>query len=259
MITKKTPAEIEVLKQGGAILAGVLHEMAKAAKPGMSTLDLDDIAQTLADERGVEAVLLGYHPGFAPFPYPAATCISVNNVVQHGIPKEDVVLEEGDIVNLDMSIGYEGMVVDSGITVGVGEIDAESQKLIDVTRKARAVGIKAAQPGNHIGDISHAIQMFVESKGFSVVRDLCGHGVGYAIHEEPNIPNFGKAGTGPLIEVGHVYAIEPIVNVGKPDVLFDDKGDGYTVYTKDGSFSAQFEHTVAITAGGPVILTERSK
>lgn len=255
MITKKSPEEIEILKEAGTILAGILIAMGKAAKPGMSTLDLDDIAQTLAEEKGVEPMLLGYHPSFAPFPFPAATCISVNDVVQHGIPREDTVLEEGDVVNLDMSIGYKGMVVDSGITVGVGQIDKLAQKLLDVTREARAIGIKAAKPGNHIGDIGHAIQTFVESKGFSVVRDLCGHGVGYEVHEEPTIPNFGKPGQGPKIEVGHVYAIEPIVNIGKPEVVFDDEGDGYTVYTVDGSLSAQFEHTVAITEGGPVILT----
>lgn len=255
MITKKTAAEIEVLRQAGGILGRILKEVSKSAVPGMSTLDLDDLAQTLAEQYGVEPVLLGYHPTFAPVPYPAATCISVNNVVQHGIPKPDVVLEEGDIVNIDMSIGLQGMIVDSGITVPVGQIDKEAQKLIDVTREARAIGIKQAVPGNHIGDISHAIQTFVESKGFSVVEDLCGHGVGYSVHEEPTIPNFGRPGTGPKIEVGHVYAIEPIVNVGKKDVLFDDEGDGYTVYTKDGSWSAQFEHTVAITENGPEILT----
>lgn len=255
MISKKTTEEIEILKTAGGILGRMLKELGRAAKPGMSTLDLDDLAQTLAEKYEVEPVLLGYHPSFAPTPYPAATCISVNNVVQHGVPKEDVVLQDGDIVNIDMSIGYQGMIVDSGITVPVGEIEGEAQKLIDVTREARAIGIKQAVAGNHIGDISHAIQTFVESKGFSVVEDLCGHGVGYSVHEEPNIPNFGQAGKGPKIEVGHVYAIEPIVNVGKKDVLFDDEGDGYTVYTKDGSWSAQFEHTVAITKNGPLILT----
>lgn len=256
MISKKTPEEIEILKTGGGILGRMLKELGRAATPGTSTLDLDDLAQVLAKKNNVEPVLLGYHPTFAPRPYPAATCISVNNVVQHGVPKEDVILEEGDIVNIDMSIGHKGLVVDSGITVAVGKVDKEAQKLIDVTREARALGIKQAVAGNHIGDISHAIQTFVESKGFSVVEDLCGHGVGYSVHEEPNIPNFGRPGTGPKIEVGHVYAIEPIVNVGKKDVLFDDEGDGYSVWTKDGSWSAQFEHTVAIMENGPLILTD---
>lgn len=256
MITKKTPEEIEVLKEAGGILAKILKEIAKEAVPGVTTLSLDDRAMELAEEYGVEPILLGYHPDFADYPYPAAVCISVNNCVQHGIPSEAVVLKEGDTVNIDMSIALEGMVVDSGITVGVGKISPESTKLLAVTQEALAVGIKAAQPGGHIGDISEAVQKFVESRGFSVVEVLCGHGVGYEIHEEPTIPNFGKAGTGPKIEVGHVYAIEPIVNVGGPDVYFDDEGDGYSVYTNDGSWSAHFEHTVAITEAGPVILTK---
>lgn len=256
MIQKKTPEEIEVLKEAGSILARILKELAKEAVPGATTLAIDDRAMELVEEFDVEPILLGYHPGFAPRPYPAAVCVSVNNCVQHGIPSEEVMLEEGDVVNIDMSIGYEGMVVDSGITVGVGEIDEESKKLIAVTQEALAHGIKAAQPGGHIGDISAAVQNFVESRGFSVVEVLCGHGVGYEVHEEPNIPNFGKAGTGPKIEVGHVYAIEPIVNVGKPDVYFDDEGDGYSVYTADDSYSAHFEHSVAITKEGPVILTK---
>lgn len=256
MITKKTPEEIEVLKEAGAILARTLREIAAALKPGMTTLDVDDIAMELVEKYQVEPVLLGYHPTFADTPYPAAICVSVNDCVQHGVPSEDVVLKEGDVVNLDMSIAHKGMIVDSGITVGVGEISAESRKLLAVTEEALALGIKQAVPGNHIGDISHAIQTLVELRGFSIVEVLCGHGVGYAVHEEPTIPNFGKPGTGPKIEVGHVYAIEPIVNAGGADVFFDDEGDGYSVYTEDESWSAHFEHTVAITADGPVILTK---
>ncbi len=255
MITKKTPEEIEILKQAGSLLARLLKELAKEAVAGNSTLDIDDRAMELCEEWGVEPVLLGYHPSFADYPYPAAVCVSVNNCVQHGIPSPDVVLKDGDVVNIDMSIAYEGMIVDSGITVGVGEISAEARSLLATTQEALAIGIKAAKPGNRIGDISAAIQQFVESRGLSVVEVLCGHGVGYAVHEEPTIPNFGKAGTGPLIEVGHVYAIEPIVNIGSAEVYFDDEGDGYSVYTKDGSWSAHFEHSVAITEAGPVILT----
>ena len=257
MITKKTPAEIETLQAAGKILANILHTLGQAATPGATTLELDDMAMELAAAHNVETVLLGYHPSFADNPYPAATCISVNNCVQHGIPKDDVVLKEGDMVNIDMSIGYEGMVVDSGITVGVGEVTKDVQRLLAVTQEALAHGIKAAKPGNHIGDISHAIQTHVEKHGLSLVEVLCGHGVGYSVHEEPLIPNIGQPGTGPLIEVGHVYAIEPIVNIGQKDVYFDDAGDGYSVYTKDGSASAQFEHSVAITKDGPLILTIR--
>ena len=256
MITKKTTEEIEVLKKAGHILAKILRELAKEATSGTSTLAIDDRAMQLVEEFGVEPVLLGYHPTFADYPYPAAVCISVNNCVQHGIPSAEIILKEGDTVNIDMSIAYQGLIVDSGITVGVGEISDEARRLLAATQEALAHGVKAAKPGGHIGDISAAIQQFVESRGFSVVEVLCGHGVGYEIHEEPTIPNYGRAGTGPKIEVGHVYAIEPIVNIGKPDVYFDDDGDGYSVYTKDGSWSAHFEHTVAITEQGPVILTK---
>ena len=255
MITKKTPEEIETLKEAGGMLGRMLRELAAALKPGMTTLDIDDIAMELVEKYHVEPVLLGYHPTFAATPYPAAICVSVNDCVQHGIPSEDVVLKEGDVVNLDMSIGHKGLIVDSGITVGVGQISPEATKLLAVTEEALALGIKQAVPGNHIGDISHAIQTLVESRGFSIVEVLCGHGVGYAVHEDPTIPNFGKAGSGPKIEVGHVYAIEPIVNMGGADVFFDDDGDGYSVYTEDESWSAHFEHTVAITASGPMILT----
>lgn len=256
MIHKKTPEEIEVLAEAGAILARILRTVAKEAVPGASTLALDDRAMELVEEYEVEPILLGYHPGFAERPYPAAICTSVNDCVQHGIPSEEVVLTDGDVVNIDMSIAHRGLVVDSGITVGVGELSPEARKLLAVTEEALAHGIKAAKPGGRIGDISAAIQQFVEGRDHSVVEVLCGHGVGYEVHEEPTIPNFGRAGTGPKIEVGHVYAIEPIVNIGAPDVYFDDAGDGYSVYTKDGSWSAHFEHTVAITEAGPQILTK---
>lgn len=255
-ITIKTTEEIQTLKKGGKILAKILKELAALSRPGVSTKDIDDRAMELCEEYDVKPILLGYHPSFAPHPYPAAVCTSVNNTVQHGIPREDRVLKEGDIINLDMSIEYQGLVVDSGITVSVGKTDKQSQKLIDTTREALALGIKAARPGNHIGDISNAMQSLVEARGFSMVEALCGHGVGYAVHEEPQIPNVGQPGRGPKIEVGHVYAIEPIVNAGKKDVVFDDDGDGYSVYTADGSRSAHFEHTVAITEKGPEILTK---
>lgn len=256
MITKKSPEEIAKLRIAGGILAKMLKTLAKETVAGVSTLDLDDRAMELIEEYGVEAALLGYHPEFAATPFPAAICISVNDCVQHGIPSAELILKEGDVVNLDMSIGYEGMIVDSGLTVGVGVVRDVDRKLMAATQEALAHAIKAAKPGNHIGDISHVVETFIKSRGFSCVEVLCGHGVGYKIHEEPLIPNTGRAGDGPLIEVGHVYAIEPIVNVGGPDVWFDDAGDGYSVYTKDGSNSAHFEHTVVITEGGAEVLTK---
>lgn len=255
-ITKKSPEEIAILKEAGKILGTILRTLKKEAVVGATTLDIDDRAMQLVEEFGVEPVLLGYHPTFAPAPYPAAVCVSVNNCVQHGIPSEAIVLQAGDVVDIDMTIAYQGMVVDAGLTVGVGDVSDDARRLLTVTEEALAHGIKAAKPGNHIGDIGHAIQTFVESRGLSCVEVLCGHGVGYAVHEEPLIPNVGKPGTGPLIEVGHVYAIEPIVNLGKADVYFDDEGDGYSVYTKDGSLSAHFEHTVVITEDGAVIVTK---
>lgn len=256
MPTKKSKEEIEILSAGGKILARILRELGDYCTPGISTLDIDDKAMTLAEKYGVEPVLLGYHPDFAARPYPASICTSVNDTVQHGVPKEDELLKEGDIIDLDMSIGHKGLIVDSGITVPVGTIDTKSQKLIEVTREARKVGIEAAQPGNYTGDIGHAVETYVRKNGFSVVEVLCGHGVGYKVHEEPLVPNYGRPGTGTKIEVGHVYAIEPIVNIGGKEVVFDDDGDGYSVYTKDGSRSAHFEHTVAITEDGPLILTK---
>ncbi len=252
----KTPDEIERLRAGGKLLANILKALAEYVKPGISTEDINDYALKLAEDFGVEPVLLGYHPEFAEYPYPAALCTSVNNTVQHGIPRADEILKEGDIINLDMTIGYQGMIVDSGITIPVGTADAQSMKLIEVTREALAIGIKQAKAGNHIGDISHAVETFVRARGFSVVEALCGHGVGHAVHEDPQIPNFGKAGTGPLIKVGNVFAIEPIVNIGKKEVVFDDAGDGYSVFTVDGSRSAHFEHTVAVTERGPEIMTK---
>jgi len=252
----KTPDEIERLRAGGKLLANILKALAEYVKPGISTEDINDYALKLAEDVGVEPVLLGYHPEFAEYPYPAALCTSVNNTVQHGIPRADEILKEGDIINLDMTIGYQGMIVDSGITIPVGTADAQSMKLIEVTREALAIGIKQAKAGNHIGDISHAVETFVRARGFSVVEALCGHGVGHAVHEDPQIPNFGKAGTGPLIKVGNVFAIEPIVNIGKKEVVFDDAGDGYSVFTVDGSRSAHFEHTVAVTERGPEIMTK---
>jgi methionyl aminopeptidase len=256
MISKKTTAEIAVLHEAGALLATILHRLVAEAQPGVSTEHLNDVAMQLCEEYKVEPILYGYKPDFAPMPYPAAICTSVNDVVQHGIPLADEILETGDVINIDMSIAYKGMVVDSGVTVPVGAVDQKAIELMAVTKGALAAGIAAAKPGNHIGDISAAIQHYAEKRNMGVVHALCGHGVGYSLHEEPQIPNVGKAGTGPLIEVGHVYAIEPILNEGSPEVVFDDEGDGYSVYTADDSWSAHFEHTVVITPDGPVILTK---
>lgn len=256
MIRIKTPEDLDTIRAAGPVLAGILRALGEAAKPGVSTEDLDDLAQELMKKAGAEPVLLGYKPGFAPAPYPAAICTSVNDVVQHGIPSPIVILKQGDVINIDATIGYNGMIVDSGITVGVGKIDKKAEELLRITREALHVGIAEAKPGNHVGDIGYAISKFIKPYGFGVVDALCGHGVGYSVHEDPMIPNFGKKGSGDLIKPGMVFAIEPIVNEGSKEVDFDDDGDGYTVTTRDGSRSAHFEHTVIITEDGPEIVTE---
>lgn len=256
MIRLKTIADQEKIRVAGKVLSRILDELCKAAKPGVTTSDLNTLALERIQKEGAEPVLLGYKPSFAPSPYPAAICTSVNDVVQHGIPSENEVLELGDVINIDATIGFGGMIVDSGRTIGIGKIDKKSTELLRVTREALYVGIAEAKVGNHVGDIGYAISKFIKPYGFGVVEVLCGHGVGYAVHEDPMIPNFGKKRTGELIEAGMVFAIEPIVNIGSKDVEFDDEGDGYTVYSADGSRSAHFEHTVIITENGPEIVTE---
>ena len=253
-ITFKTDADIKLLRKGGKILATILDELEKEAIPGNTTLDIDDRAMELIEEYGVEPMILGYAAHFAPRPYPAATCVSVNDVVVHGIPNEDPeVIQEGDVVSIDLVIGYEGIIVDSARTVIAGEGTDEAKELVKVTRQALKEGIKAAQPGAYINDIGKAIEAVVP-KHFGIVTDFCGHGVGYELHEEPQIPNFSMKGESPLIEPGMVLAIEPMITAGKKDVFVDSE-DGYTAFTKDGSLAAHMEHTVLITDKGPEILT----
>ncbi len=258
MIQKKTKDDFEKMRKAGKVLARVLTDLERMVAPGVSTQDLDDEAMRLIEQYGAEPILLGYHPEFAERPYPAAICTSVNDVIVHGIPNESpIILKEGDIIGIDVSIAVDDMIVDSARTVAVGKIDALSQKLIDVTKEARARGIAAARAGNTVGDIGHAIESYVKPFGFGIVEELCGHGVGYAVHEAPFVPNFGRPGTGEKIEVGMAFAIEPMLNAGKKQVVFDEE-DGYTVRTKDGSRSAHFEHTVLITEAGPEIVTEQA-
>jgi len=258
-IQLKTKEDFEKMRRAGAVLSRVLDELEAMVAPGVSTQDLDDEAMHLVAEYGGEPILLGYHPEFAPRPYPASICTSVNDVIVHGIPNESpITLKEGDIIGIDVSISVDGLVVDSARTIPVGKIDAESQKLIDVTREARRVGIEAAQVGNTIGDIGHAIQTYVKPFGYGIVEELSGHGVGYAVHEEPFVPNFGRPGKGEKIVPGMALAIEPMLNAGSRYVVFDEE-DGYTVRTEDGGRSAHFEHTVIITEDGPEIVTETRK
>lgn len=250
----KNKEEISILREGGKRHAQILAELAEMAKPGVSTMTLEEEALAMIKAMGDKPALLGYHPSFADRPYPAALCISINNEIVHGIPNEsEKILKDGDIVSLDLSLVHKGLITDAAITVGVGAIDDEARKLLRVTETALEAGIKAAQPGNAIGDIGYAINMAVETSGFSLADDLAGHGVGYRVHEEPFVPNYGAKGKGANLVPGMVIAIEPMVNTGSGAIKL--LKDGYTIVTKDGSRSAHFEHTVAITEDGNLVLT----
>ena len=253
-ISIKTEKEIAILREGGRRLAEVLRKVAAEVKPGVSTRALNDLAEKLIIEGGDTPSFLNYSPAGAKRPFPAALCVSVNDEVVHGIPNEGgKVLKEGDIVSLDAGLKHEGLFTDCAVTVGVGKIDARARKLITVTRKALAVGIKEVCAGKTVGDIGFVIAEFVRPFGFGIVRELAGHGVGYTVHEEPLVPNFGKKGEGTVLKAGMVLAIEPMLNEGRPEVKLDP--DGYTYRTRDGSRSAHFEHTIVVTKQGADILT----
>lgn len=248
MIQLKSQREIEVMARGGHILAETVTLMEQSVRPGISTQDLDRIAEEF----------IRSHPGAIPsfkglYNFPASICTSINNEIVHGIPSRKRVLMEGDIVSVDVGVKFEGYHTDSATTVAVGEIPEESRRLLAITREALGAGVRAAKYGNHLGDIGAAVQQVVERAGFSVVRDLVGHGIGTGFHEEPQVPNYGKPSRGLRLVPGLTIAIEPMVNVGKPGIR--TMPDKWTVVTEDGARSAHFEHTVAITENGPRILT----
>lgn len=247
----KTEQEIAMVAEGGQLIREILHNTAKLAVPGTSTSELNDFADQQIRKIGGRPSFIGY--GDPDNAFPAALCTSVNDVVVHGIPSKAVILKQGDIVGLDIGMEYKGMFTDTAITVGVGGISVQDQRLLQVAQACLEAGIEAAQIGNRIGDIGFAIQSMAEHAGFSVVRDLVGHGVGYEVHEDPAVPNYGRPKTGLALEPGMVLAIEPMLNQGKFDVYFAD--DGWTVKTVDRSRSAHFEHTIVITIKGPKILT----
>lgn len=254
MIKLKTKEEIEILREGGRRHGAILRAVAAQVAPGVSTKALDDLAYKLIIEGGDKPAFLNYTPDGISYPYPASLCVSVNDEVVHGIPNKDVILQEGDIVSLDLGLIHEGMITDAAITVPVGNISKDAQKLIDTTREALARAIKAIKPGATVGDIGHAVESFATPLGYGIVRILSGHGVGYSVHEDPFVPNYGKPGAGEKLVPGMVLAIEPMLNLGGDEVCVTD--DEYTYITDDGSLSAHFEHTIAITEDGAEILTK---
>lgn len=253
MIQLKTPEEIQILKEGGAIHAEILRVLGESVRPLMSASELDTLARALFEQHGVSPAFLGYTPEGVSYPYPAAVCVSVNDEIVHGIPLEDIIFQEGDIVSIDIGVKYKGLITDGAITVPVGEISDEAQKLINITKEALMKGISVAKLGNTVGDIGHAIEEFVKPYGYGIVKILAGHGVGYSVHEDPYIPNYGRAGEGERLVAGMVLAIEPMLTLGTDEVAVTE--DEYTYVTEDGSLSAHFEHTIAITEQGTIILT----
>ena len=246
-IKLKAPWEIELLRRANAIVMEVLLRLAEEVKPGVSTWDLEVLAESLCRRRGGRPAFKGYRG------YPYALCVSVNEEIIHGMPREDKVLKEGDLVSFDFGVEYEGYIGDAALTVAVGRVSDLAERLMKVTEEALYRGIEKARVGNRVGDISAAIQRHVEAHGFSVVRDFVGHGVGRSLHEPPEVPNFGRPGKGPRLQAGMVLAIEPMVVTGSPKVRILE--DGWTAVAEDGGLAAHFEHSVAITARGPEILS----
>jgi len=248
MITIKTAEEIEILRDGGEKLAKILGMVLSRVKPGVSSKELDDLAE-------IEIRKIGGEPAFKNFQnYPATLCVSVNEAVVHGIPREDVILKEGDVVGVDIGMKYKGLYTDMARTVGVGGISAEAKKLIAVTEKSFLKGARTVKHGAYVGDIGEAVQKYVEQHGYSVVRSLAGHGVGYGVHEEPRIPNFGKKGDGEVLKSGMVLAIEPMVCAGGYELETDK--DGWTAVSKDRSLTAHYENTIVVTKLGCEMLTQ---
>jgi methionyl aminopeptidase len=246
MIIRKTPEQVDQMAAAGDILVRTMNVLKSKARPGITTLELDEAAEKFIRSQGAVPSFKGYR-GF-----PGSICASPNSMVVHGIPGE-YECKRGDVLSIDIGVTYEGWVADAAVTVPIGPISTEAKNLLEVTRNSLFVGIEQMVAGNHLGDVSHAIQSSVESNGLSVIRTLVGHGIGREMHEDPQVPNFGEAGRGPELEIGTVLAIEPMVNAGGPLVRMGD--DGWSVFSEDDSLAAHFEFTVAVTPDGPRILT----
>ncbi len=247
-ITRKSQGEIELMREAGRILAITHHELSKEVKAGMTTKDVDRLGETIIRDHGCVPSFLNYCG------YPASICVSVNDEVVHGIPNDKRIIQDGDIVSLDAGVIYKGYHSDAARTLMIGEVSKEAEKLVQVTRQSFFEGLKYAKAGYHLSDIGRAIQDYVETNGFSVVRDLVGHGIGKKLHEKPNVPNFVNGKKGPRLKAGMTLAVEPMVNAGAYDVEWMD--DDWTVVTCDGSLSAHYENTILITEGEPVILSK---
>lgn len=247
MIKIKSPLEISKMKVANHIVAEILAEIKEFARPGMQTLELDALAEDCCRQRKVKPAFKGYRG------YPCSLCVSINEQVVHGIPSERR-LQEGDVLSMDFGVRYDGYYGDAALTMSIGTVSPQAQRLIEATEKALYAGIDQVRAGNFLGDISHAVQATVESYGFSVIRDFVGHGIGRALHEDPQIPNFGPPGQGPRLQPGMTLAIEPMVSAGRYEINVLE--DGWTAVTRDGSLSAHFEHTVAVTDTGVLILSQ---
>lgn len=247
MIVRKSKGELETMREGGKITAGCLATLARAVKPGVTTAELDELADSYIRERGGKPEFKGYQ-GF-----PRSICTSPNAMIVHGIPGP-YTLREGDIVSIDAGTRFEGFVSDSAVTVRVGEVPDEVEGLLTTTQECLAAATEQMRPGNKLGDVGYAIQSIAEGRGYGVIRDLVSHGVGRQMHEEPQIPNYGKPGTGTRLLSGMTFAIEPMISLGTYEIVLDEE-DGWSIYTADGSMAAHYEHTIAVTDDGPWVLT----
>jgi len=248
LIVRKSQAELEAMREGGRITAACLRMLAGSVRPGVTTRELDSLAEDFIHDHGGRPEFKGYQ-GF-----PASICASPNAMIVHGIPGP-YRLKEGDIISLDVGVRYEGFVTDSATTVAVGEVPEETTRLLETTRRCLEAAAEQTRTGNHLGDIGHAIQSLAEDRGYGVVRDLVSHGVGRKMHEDPQIPNYGRPGTGPRLLPGMTFAIEPMITSGSYDIRLSE-WDGWSIYTADGSLAAHFEHTIAVTDEGPWVLTQ---
>lgn len=254
MITIKSKKEIEQMKEACKVTALTYEYIGKIIKPGMSTLELDHLAEKFIKEHGGVSAQKGYPSGVRGVPpFPGTLCISINDVIIHGIPSKDIIIQDGDVVSVDLVVLKNGWNGDAARTYLVGNCSEEAKKLVAVTQQAFYEGVKMAKPGNRVGDISHAVETYVRSQGFNLVREFQGHGIGREMHEDPGIPNVGKAGRGPRLEKGMTICIEPMVMTGKQDIW--ELEDGWTIATQDGSLAAHYENTILITENEPKILT----